>query len=75
VSSIVSSVHLQLIVEKWLDPLTVSSLSGGKGLTLAKPEMVPFRLTQNLIDGFGITGIEGVFRKTCEISLQVNAAE
>jgi hypothetical protein len=46
---------------------------GCKGLTLAKPEMVPFRLTQNLIDGFGITGVEGVFRKTCEISLQVRA--
>lgn len=42
-----------------------------QGLTLAKPEVVPFRLTQNLIDGFGVTGIEGVFRRTCEITLQV----
>ncbi|KAM1106722.1 hypothetical protein TB2_003454 [Malus domestica] len=27
-----------------------------KGLQLEKPELVPFRLTQNMIDGFGITG-------------------
>lgn len=42
-----------------------------QGITLNKPEWVPFRLTQNLIDGFGVTGIEGVFRRTCEITLQV----
>ncbi|KAM1006899.1 hypothetical protein FF1_003540 [Malus domestica] len=27
-----------------------------KGLQLEKPELVPFRLTQNMIDGLGITG-------------------
>mmetsp|Transcript_31909 Transcript_31909/g.75815 ORF Transcript_31909/g.75815 Transcript_31909/m.75815 type:complete len:304 (+) Transcript_31909:1273-2184(+) len=42
-----------------------------KGLTLEKPEMVPFRLTQNLIDAFGPSGVEGVFRSVCGISLQV----
>ena len=42
-----------------------------KGLTLAVPEMVPFRLTQNVIDSFGITGVEGTFRKCAEITLQV----
>jgi phosphatidylinositol kinase/protein kinase (PI-3 family) len=26
---------------------------------LEVPERVPFRLTQNLLDGFGITGAEG----------------
>jgi hypothetical protein len=45
----------------------------GQGLTLAKPEMVPFRLTQNLIDGFGVAGIEGTFRHVCEITLQVSS--
>lgn len=35
------------------------------------PEKVPFRLTQNVIDGFGITGVEGVFRRCCEISMRV----
>ena len=34
-------------------------------------EKVPFRLTQNMVDGFGITGVEGVFRKCSEISVRV----
>ncbi|KAJ3693956.1 hypothetical protein LUZ60_009436 [Juncus effusus] len=42
-----------------------------KGLLLDKPELVPFRLTQNMIDGLGITGYEGVFLKVCEITLSV----
>jgi serine/threonine-protein kinase ATR len=33
------------------------------------PERVPFRLTQNILDGFGITGAEGVFRIACEITM------
>ncbi len=28
---------------------------------LEVPERVPFRLTQNILDGFGITGAEGKF--------------
>ena len=42
-----------------------------QGLTLATPELVPFRLTQNLLDGFGITGVEGVFRRSAEAALAV----
>ncbi|KAL7226369.1 hypothetical protein ACSBR1_021471 [Camellia fascicularis] len=42
-----------------------------KGFQLAKPELVPFRLTQNMIDGLGITGYEGVFLRVCEITLSV----
>ncbi|KAH0698336.1 hypothetical protein KY290_016254 [Solanum tuberosum] len=42
-----------------------------KGLQLEKPELVPFRLTQNMIDGLGITGYEGIFLKVCEITLSV----
>jgi serine/threonine-protein kinase ATR len=42
-----------------------------KGLTLTVPEIVPFRLTQNMIDAMGPTGVEGVFRKTCEVTLNV----
>ena len=30
-----------------------------QGKTLETPEKVPFRLTQNLIDGLGISGVEG----------------
>ncbi|KAE8348829.1 protein kinase [Aspergillus coremiiformis] len=40
-----------------------------KGLTFDKPEVVPFRLTQNMVDAFGAYGYNGPFRKTCEITL------
>lgn len=42
-----------------------------KGLSLEKPEVVPFRLTQNMVDGLGITGYEGVFLRVCEITLGI----
>ena len=42
-----------------------------QGLTLAIPEMVPFRLTQNLVDAFGVSGYEGAYRRACEVTLQV----
>lgn len=35
------------------------------------PERVPFRLTQNLIDGLGVAGVEGVFRIACEVTMQL----
>lgn len=40
-----------------------------KALSLTKPEMVPFRLTQNLVDAMGVTGYEGHFRRSCESTL------
>lgn len=42
-----------------------------KGKTLETPEKVPFRLTQNIVDGLGVTGVEGVFRIACEVTLQL----
>lgn len=39
-----------------------------KGATLPTPEIVPFRLTQNMVDVMGTTGIEGTFRITCEVA-------
>lgn len=42
-----------------------------KGRTLDVPERVPFRLTQNIVDGFGITGYAGVFEKSCDQVLRV----
>lgn len=30
-----------------------------KGKQFEVPEVVPFRLTQNIVDGMGITGVEG----------------
>lgn len=32
-----------------------------QGLTFDKPELVPFRLTQNMIDAFGAYGYNGLF--------------
>ncbi|KIW57017.1 hypothetical protein PV05_05622 [Exophiala xenobiotica] len=40
-----------------------------KGLTFEKPEMVPFRLTHNMVDAMGTYGYEGPFRRCCEITL------
>ncbi|KAL3114371.1 hypothetical protein niasHT_013661 [Heterodera trifolii] len=46
-----------------------------KGEYLKVPEIVPFRLTRNMVDGFGATGVEGTFRKSCEKALKVMRAE
>lgn len=40
-----------------------------KGKKLPIPEIVPFRLTQNLSDALGITGTEGTFKKSSEVTL------
>ena len=32
---------------------------------------VPFRLTRDIVDGFGVCGVDGVFRRSCETSLAV----
>lgn len=40
-----------------------------QGRVLHVPEVVPFRLTRDLVDGMGITKTEGVFRRCCEFTL------
>ncbi|CAF0715627.1 unnamed protein product [Adineta steineri] len=42
-----------------------------QGKMLPIPETIPFRLTRDLIDGLGICGTEGLFKKSCEITLQL----
>ncbi len=42
-----------------------------KGLILARPEIVPFRLTPNMVDGMGVSGYEGVFRRVMEVTMKV----
>ena len=37
-----------------------------KGAALRVPERVPFRMTQNLEQALGVTGVEGLFRLSCE---------
>jgi serine/threonine-protein kinase ATR len=39
-----------------------------KGLTFEKPELVPFRLTHNMVDAMGPAGVEGPFRKSAELT-------
>ncbi|KAL8689365.1 MAG: hypothetical protein Q9218_004951 [Villophora microphyllina] len=41
-----------------------------QGRVLPVPEVVPFRLTRDLVDGMGITHTEGVFRRCCEFTLE-----
>ncbi|KIV93243.1 hypothetical protein, variant [Exophiala mesophila] len=40
------------------------------GRVLPVPEVVPFRLTRDLVDGMGLTGVEGVFRRCCNFTLE-----
>ncbi|KAB0793612.1 hypothetical protein PPYR_13232 [Photinus pyralis] len=42
-----------------------------QGLVLPTPETVPFRLTRDIEAGMGVCGVEGVFRKSCERTLEV----
>ncbi|CAL8069908.1 unnamed protein product [Orchesella dallaii] len=42
-----------------------------QGRILPTPETVPFRLTRDVIDGMGVSGIEGVFKKSCEMTMEV----
>ncbi|KAI1822341.1 phosphatidylinositol 3 [Xylaria intraflava] len=39
------------------------------GRVLPVPELVPFRLTRDIVDGMGTTKTEGVFRRCCEFTL------
>ena len=40
-------------------------------MTLARPEIVPFRLSPNMLDGMGLSGYEGVFRRVSEVAMGV----
>lgn len=42
-----------------------------QGRLLPIPELVPFRLTRDVIDGFGVTGVDGLFRRSCESTYSV----
>jgi ataxia telangiectasia mutated family protein len=42
-----------------------------QGKLLTTPETVPFRLTRDIVDGFGAAGVEGVMRRCCEETLSV----
>lgn len=40
-----------------------------KGLNLPKPEIVPFRLTSNIIDAFGPTGADGMYKESLKTAM------
>lgn len=40
------------------------------GRVLPVPELVPFRLTRDIVDGMGLSGTEGTFRRCCEFVLE-----
>merc|ERR1712029_1291867 len=42
-----------------------------QGKTLTTPELVPFRLTRDLVDGMGPTGTDGAFSKAAEATMGV----
>ena len=42
-----------------------------QGAKLKVPEVVPFRLTPNMVGAFGVAGTEGVFRCSCETAMRV----
>ncbi|RLN10887.1 hypothetical protein BBO99_00004780 [Phytophthora kernoviae] len=42
-----------------------------QGMALFTPETVPFRLTRDMVDGMGVSGVDGVFTRSCEVTLQL----
>ncbi|XP_019856363.1 PREDICTED: serine-protein kinase ATM [Amphimedon queenslandica] len=42
-----------------------------QGRALPTPEVIPFRLTRDLVSGMGITGVVGVFQRCCEETMEV----
>ncbi|XP_067098811.1 serine/threonine-protein kinase ATR [Osmerus mordax] len=42
-----------------------------RGETFDVPEVVPFRLTQNMVHAMGPMGTEGLFRQACEVTLRL----
>lgn len=41
------------------------------GKCLPHPELIPFRLTRDIIAPMGVSGVDGIFRKTCEKTLEI----
>ncbi|KFB44231.1 hypothetical protein ZHAS_00012124 [Anopheles sinensis] len=41
------------------------------GKNLPTSETIPFRLTRDIVDGMGMSGVEGVFKKSCEKTMEV----
>lgn len=42
-----------------------------QGKCLPTPELIPFRLTRDMVSALGPSGVEGVYRKSCEKTMEV----
>lgn len=42
-----------------------------QGRILPHPELIPFRLTRDMVAPMGVCGVDGVFRKTCEKTMDI----
>lgn len=61
-----------LLDENSGEPIHIDlGVSFDQGTKLPIPETVPFRLTRDLVAGLGITGVEGIYRTTCEITFKI----
>jgi ataxia telangiectasia mutated family protein len=41
------------------------------GKCLPHPELIPFRLTRDMLAPMGVSGVDGLFRKTCEKTIEI----
>ena len=65
---------LSMSCEVWIDDIICIGVAFEQGKTLPTPETVPFRLTRDIVDGMGIAGVEGVFRRCCEKTMALMRA-
>lgn len=56
-----------LLEKSYGEPIHIDlGVAFDQGKALPIPETVPFRLTRDIVDGLGITGVDGIFTKTSE---------
>lgn len=60
-----------LTIPKYLLDFFCIGIAFEQGKCLPTPETIPFRLTRDLVAALGSTGVEGVFRKSCEKTMEV----
>ncbi|CAH1281058.1 unnamed protein product [Diabrotica balteata] len=53
------------------DLFLLTGIAFEQGRVLPTPETVPFRLTRDMVDAMGASGVEGIFKKSCERTMEV----
>lgn len=54
-----------------IESISISGIAFEQGKCLPTSELIPFRLTRDLVSALGCTGVDGVYRKSCEKTMQV----